>query len=433
MGTVTGENKVTVHANEWETPDFKMAQSFLDRAIGGMKVDPDILAPLRHPKRALTVIVPIRLDNDSVKTFIGYRVHHDLASGPGAGGLRISPTLDMGEVAAMAMLMTWKCSLMNLPFGGAHGGIRLDPKALSSHEMERATRRYTSEIIDTIGPAKDIISPDLNTNSQTMAWIMDTFSVNRGYTVPSIVTGKHGAIGGSNSTASATGHGVAIVTRNVLKTFLPKLSASPTVSIQGFGQVGSALGKSMMQMGYKIEAVSDSRAAIKASKGHALDLEALSEHKNKTGSVKGFPGSTEIHLDEILSLDVDVLVPCAVKGQIHKDNVSKIKAKLIVEGADACITPEADEVLEKNGIVVVPDILANGSGVTVSYFEYVQGLMRLLWSEEETFSRLELLVNKACDKVFATAKEYDCSLRMAAMRLAIDHVMEARWLRGLYP
>lgn len=433
MGTVTGENKVTVHANEWETADFKMAQCFFDRAIAGMKVDPDTLAPLRHPKRALTVIVPIRMDNDTVKTFIGYRVHHDLASGPGAGGLRVSPSLDMGEVAAMAMLMTWKCSLMNLPFGGAHGGIRLDSKALSSHELERATRRYTSEVIDLIGPSKDIISPDLNTNSQTMAWIMDTFSVNRGYTVPSIVTGKHETIGGSFSTASATGHGVALVTRNVLKTFSPNLPASPTVSIQGFGQVGSALGKSMMHMGYKIEAVSDSRAAIKAQKGKALDLEALSAYKEKHGSVKGFPGSIEISPDEILLLDVDVLVPCAVKGQIHKDNVGKIKAKLIVEGADACITPEADEVLVKNGVVVVPDILANGSGVTVSYFEYVQGLMRLLWSEEETLSRLELLVNKACDRVFATAKEYDCSLRMAAMRLAIDHVMEARWLRGLYP
>ena len=433
MGTATGETKVTVHANEWETPDFKMAQAFLDRAIGGMKVDPDILAPLRHPKRAMTVVVPIRLDNGSVKTFPGYRVHHDLASGPGAGGLRVSATLDMGEVAAMAMLMTWKCSLMNLPFGGAHGGIRLDPKALSLHEMERATRRYTSEIIDLIGPSKDIISPDLNTNSQTMAWIMDTFSVNKGYTVPSIVTGKHETIGGTITTASATGHGVALVTRNVLKTFLPKLSSSPTVSIQGFGQVGSAMGKSMSQMGYKVLAVSDSRAAIKADKGQVLDLEALSKHKQETGSVKGFPGSSEIPLDEILLLDVDVLVPCAVKGQIHKDNVSRIKAKLIVEGADACITPEADEILEKNGVVVVPDILANGSGVTVSYFEYVQGLMRLLWSDDETFSRLEQLVNKACERVFATAKEYGCSLRMAAMRLAIDHVMEVRWLRGLYP
>lgn len=416
--------------NEWENDDFRMARRYLDKATQWMKVDEDTLVPLRTPKRAMTVIVPVRMDDGSVRSFIGYRVHHDLATGPGKGGVRFNADLTLGEVAAMAMLMTWKCSLMNLPFGGAHGGIRLDASLLSIGEKERATRRYCSEIIELIGPSQDVQGPDLNTDSQTMAWILDTFSVNVGHTVPSIVTGKPTSIGGTLSSIDATGYGVALVTRNVVRQMNMK-SDSPTVAIQGFGAVGASVARGLSKMGFKIVAVSDSRGGIYNPKG--LDLPKLFEHRQQTGSIHGFSESRAVTNSELLALDCDVLVPCALRNQINLDNVESIRCKIIVEGANAPTTPEADEILESKGVTVIPDILANGAGATVAYFEWVQGMMRLLWTEEEVQARLEELVNRVCQKVFAVADEYQCSLRMASMRLAIDRVVEARWLRGLYP
>lgn len=417
--------------NEWDTLDFKMAQSFLDKTTRWMKLDENVLLPLRNPKRVMTVMVPVRMDDDSVQSFIGYRVHHDLAMGPGLGGVRFSAGLSMGEVAAMAMRMTWKCALMNLPFGGAHGGLRIDPRKHSQNELERATRRYCSEIIELIGPNADIQTPDLNTNEQTMAWILDTFSVNVGNTIPSIVTGKPKSIGGSLSSHHATGYGVALVTRSVMRhNNLDK--KTPKVVIQGFGQVGSSVARSLMAMGYDIIAVSDSKGGIYNRDG--LDLNAVCEYKAKHGSLQGLQGVQHVTNQELLQIECDILAPCAVRNQITVENANQIKCKVLVEGANGPVTPDADEILESRGIIVVPDILTTGSGVTVGYFEWVQGLMRLLWTEDEVYARLEELVDRVSHKVFKTAEQYGgCSLRMAAMRIAIDRVVEARWLRGLYP
>ncbi|MBZ0188824.1 MAG: Glu/Leu/Phe/Val dehydrogenase, partial [Candidatus Obscuribacterales bacterium] len=290
--------------------------------------------------------------------------------------------------------------------------------------------RYCSEIIELIGPNQDVQSPDLNTDAQTMAWMLDTYSVNVGHTVPSIVTGKPQSIGGSLSATDATGYGVALVARNVLRHINLKTN-NPTVAIQGFGAIGSAVAKGLSKMGFKIVAVSDSRGAIHNPKG--LDMPALFDYQATNGSIYGFAKATAISNSDLLGLDCDILAPCSVRNQINLENVETIACKVIVEGANAPITPEADEILESKGITVVPDILANGAGVTVGYFEWVQGMMRLLWTEEEVLARLEELVNQICQKVFAVADEYQCSLRMAAMRLAIDRVVEARWLRGLYP
>ena len=416
--------------NEWETDDFRMALRFMDKATHWMKLDEDIVLPLRSPKRAMTVIVPVRMDDGSVKSFIGYRVHHDVAMGPAKGGVRFNKDLSLGEVAAMAMLMTWKCALMNLPFGGSHGGIRIDPTQHSKGEVERATRRYCSEIIEMIGPNQDVQGPDLNTDSQTMAWILDTFSVNVGHTVPSIVTGKPRSIGGSLSSHRATGYGVALVTRNTLRKYNHPIQDA-TIVIQGFGLVGSEVARSLHNMGFKIIAVSDSKGGIHNPAG--LDIPALLKHFENNTTLKGFSEAEPITIKELLHLECDVLVPSALRNQIHLENVENVRSKFVVEGANAPITPEADEILESKGIIVVPDLLANGAAVSVGYFEWVQGTMRLLWSEEEVWSRLEEITNVVCDKVYAVSDEYSCSLRMAAMRLALDRVVEARWHRGLYP
>ena len=417
--------------NEWDTEDFKMAQSFLDKTSRWMKLDENVLLPLRNPKRAMTVMVPVRMDDDSVRSFVGYRVHHDLAMGPGLGGVRYNVDLTMGEVASMAMRMTWKCALMNLPFGGAHGGMRIDPTQHSITEMERATRRYCSEIIELIGPNADIQTPDLNTDEQTMAWILDTYSVNVGNTIPSIVTGKPKSIGGSLSSHHATGYGVALVTRSVMRhNGLDK--KTPKVVIQGFGQVGASVARSLAAMGFDIIAVSDSSGGIYNHDG--LDLNKLTAYLEKNKSLQGFDGGRHITNEELLELDCDILAPCAVGNVINKDNANKIKCKVLVEGANGPVTPEADEMLESRGVIVVPDILTTGAGVTVGYFEWVQGVMRLLWTEDEVYARLEELVDRTSHKVFKTSEQYGhCSLRMASMRLALDRVVEARWLRGLYP
>ncbi len=416
--------------NEWETDEFRMAQKFFDTTVQWMKLDQDVILPLRHPKRAMQVIVPVRMDDENIRTFVGYRVHHDLAMGPAKGGVRFDKDLTMGSVAAMAMLMTWKCALMNLPFGGSHGGIRLDVKEMSKGELERATRRYSSEIIELIGPNKDIQGPDLNTTEQTMAWIMDTYSVNVGYTIPSIVTGKPKSIGGSLSSVTATGYGVAMVTRKVLK-HLDSMKGTPTVAIQGFGQVGSAVAASLADMGFNIVAVSDSSGGLYKRDG--LNILKLAAHQSEHGSVSGFTDASTITNAELLELDCDILIPAADSYQITKENADKIRCKYIVEGANAPITPEADDILASKGVIVVPDILASGTGVISGYLEWVQGMMRLLWTEDEVYLKLEQIVDQICDKVFRTSDEYGCTLRMASMRLAIDRVVEARWHRGLYP
>jgi glutamate dehydrogenase (NAD(P)+) len=425
-----GNDKTHTMPNEWESPEFLMAQSRLDRVAKWMKLDPNVLEPLRHPKRSLSVVVPARMDDGSVRTFQGYRVHHDLALGPGKGGIRYHPQVSLGEVAGIAMLMTWKCALMNLPFGGAHGGIRMDPAKLSLGELERITRRYTSEIIDLIGPSQDIPGPDLNTNEQTMSWMMDTYSVNCGHTVPSIVTGKPQSIGGSLGLLKATGYGVAYSTKRLIEHSGLKRE-SPTVVIQGLGNVGSVVARSLSEAGFTVNAVSDASGGLYNEKG--LDIADLEQHISSQGRIEGYKQAQSVTNEELLELACDVLVPCAVSDQIRIDNADRLRCKLVVEGANAPTTPEADEILESKGILVLPDILANASGVTDGYFEWVQGLMRLFWSEEEVYQRLEELVGKACDRVFDSAKKNNVTLRVAAMGLALGRIIEARRLRGLYP
>lgn len=425
-----GQGATIRPGNEWETPDFIMAQERLTRVAEQMKLEANVLEPLRNPKRALTVVIPVRLDDGNVRTFLGYRVHHDLTLGPGKGGVRYHPNVNLGEVTAMAMLMTWKCSLMNLPFGGAHGGIRLDPSKMSNGELERVTRRYVSEIFELIGPDQDIAGPDLNTNEQTMAWMMDTYSVNVGHTVPSIVTGKPKSIGGSLGLSEATGYGVALCARQAIRHY-GSTSNSPTVIIQGLGTVGSVVARILNENGFTVLGVSDTRGALYNAKG--LDLPALIAHINKTGSMSGFSGADAVTNEELLEMRCDILAPCAVSSQIHKGNADRLKCKILVEGANAPTTPEADRILEAKGLPVMPDILANASSVTVGYFEWVQGLIRLLWSQEEVFARLDRSIIEICDRVFALADKEKVSLRDAAMRLAVERVVEARRLRGLYP
>ena len=426
------ESKGVQHnsGKEWENGDFLMAQQRLSKCASLMKLEPNMFEPLKHPKRSLSVVVPARMDDGSVKTFTGYRVHHDLSLGPGKGGLRFHPHVNLGEVSAMAMLMTWKCGLLNLPFGGAHGGIRLNPAELSQTELERITRRYTSEIMDMIGPAEDITGPDLNTNEQTMSWMMDTYSVNVGHTVPSIVTGKPRSIGGSLSLLEATGFGVALAIRNVV-CHMPNPDDSPAIVVQGLGQVGMHVANTLSQEGFRIAGVSVTSGGLHNAKG--INMQLLSEHIKNNGSIIGFKEASAVSNEELLELPCDLLAPCAVANVLTKDNASKIKARFVVEGANAPTTPEADDILEANGVTVVPDILANSAGVTVGYFEWVQGLMRLFWTEAEVHKQLTELFNKTSERVYDTANRQQCSLRYAAMSIALERIIEARRLRGLFP
>ena len=369
--------------NEWETEEFLMARDRLERSAKAMKLEPSVYKPLLAPKRALSVVIPARMDDGTVRVFAGYRVHHDLALGPGKGGVRFHANVNLGEVTAMAMLMTWKCALMNLPFGGAHGGIRLDPSQHSNGELERITRRYASEIIDMIGPDEDIAGPDLNTNEQTMAWIMDTYSVNKGHTVPSVVTGKPQSIGGSLSNLDSTGYGVALCARQVICPMGVQGADAPSVIIQGIGRVGSEVARRLNDFGFVVRGISDADGGLHNSKG--IDLEKLMQHYRTTDSLKGFKEAEEVTNDELLELPCDILAPCAVANQIHSGNASKLRCRTVVEGANAPTTPDADDILNSRGISVVPDILANSAGVTVGYFEWVQGLMRLFWTEDEVY------------------------------------------------
>ncbi len=416
--------------NEWETPDFMMAQRRLDQTAASMKLDPSVVEPLRHPKRSFSVMVPARMDDGAVQVYLGYRVQHDIALGPAKGGIRFHSAVNLGEVAAMAMLTTWKCSLMNLPFGGAHGGVRIDPAKHSPKEMERVTRRYASEIIELIGPNEDIAGPDLNTNEQTMAWMMDTYSVNVGHTVPSVATGKPQSIGGSMSMLEATGYGVAFCLKQVIAQGKLKKD-SPTVVIQGLGQVGSSVAKNLHDAGFIVTGVSDINGGLFNKKG--IDIPKLLDHKKATGTLHGYAGADKISNEDLLEQSCDVLAPCAVSNQLHAGNVEKIRCKIVVEGANSPTTPDADNVLNDRGIIVIPDILANAAGVTVGYFEWVQGHIRLLWSEQEVYERLDELVKKVCDRVFVTAATNKVDFRTAAMQLAVGRVLEARRLRGLYP
>jgi glutamate dehydrogenase (NAD(P)+) len=393
-----------------------------------LKLDPGVHAILREPKRALEVSVPVKMDNGSLKVFKGYRVHHNLNRGPGKGGIRYHPEVTLEEIKALAALMTWKCAVVDIPYGGAKGGVICDPKKLSLKELEGLTRRYTSELIPLLGPEKDIPAPDVGTNSQVMAWIMDTFSMDKGYSVPSVVTGKPLSIGGSQGREGATARGCVFCLLEALKV-LGKSLANQRVVIQGFGNAGRNAAFDLYERGFLVLAVGDSQGAIYSPQG--LDPHKVYQTKLETGSVVYFPKGDKITNQELLELECDILVPAALEHQITSSNAHQIKAKLIVEGANGPTTPKADRVLEERGIFVIPDILANAGGVVVSYFEWVQGLQAYFWSYEEVDQKLERLMRKAFLEVYELAQKKKVSMRLAAHMIAVSRVAEATKLRGI--
>ncbi len=385
---------------------------------------------LKHPERSLIVDVPVRLDDGSIAHFEGYRVQHSLNRGPGKGGVRYHQDVTLSEVMALSAWMSVKTAVVGLPYGGAKGGIRVDPRKYSQGEMERITRRYTNEISSIIGVNKDIPGPDVNTNAQTMAWMMDTYSMHAGATQPGIVTGKPIALGGSLGRVEATGRGVFIVGVAAAKDAGIDLQGA-RISIQGFGNVGGTAARLFTEVGAKIVAVQDHTGTIYDANG--LDVPALLAHVQQTGGVGGAANTTAIASDEFWAIESDILIPAALEGQITKNNAETIRARIIVEGANGPTTPEADDILNRNGVVIVPDVLANAGGVTVSYFEWVQNASSFYWSEEEINQRLETIMSNAYNSVSATASEHGVSLRTAAFITACTRILEARQLRGLYP
>ncbi len=385
---------------------------------------------LAFPHRELTVNFPVHMDDGSVRVFTGYRVHHSTVLGPTKGGIRYNLRVDLNEVRALAMLMTWKCALMHLPYGGAKGGVACDPGQLSRVELERLTRRYATEIGIIIGPDSDIPAPDVGTNDQIMAWIMDTYSMHLGHSVPAVVTGKPISIGGSAGRREATGRGVMIVAREAARIRGIPFATSRVV-VQGFGNVGSVAAYLLHDQGCTIVGISDVSGGIYSSKG--LDPRAVLRHMQQTGRVAGFPGTETVSNTDLLELPCDFLVPAAIEGQITRENAGRIQAKIVVEGANGPTTPEADEILADRDILVVPDILANAGGVTVSYFEWVQDLQSLFWSEEEINQRLERIMVQAFKGVVDLARERDVELRTAALIYAVKRVADALLTRGIYP
>lgn len=415
---------------EYCNETFLNAQKQLDEVAVLMNLDAGILERLRYPRKALIVSVPVRLDNGKIKVFTGYRVQHDQTLGPTKGGIRFHHEVSLGEVAALAMWMTWKCALLNLPYGGAKGGVNCFPEELSQTEMERIARRYTTEILTMIGPEKDIPAPDMYTNEQTMAWIMDTYSNFIGYAVPGVVTGKPVAVGGSLGRREATGRGVAHTVKLALNCVKIK-NDPPTAAIQGFGNVGSITAKYLDLQGIKVVAVSDVQAAIYNPNG--LDVNALLQYAADHGSIAGFPDTDVIDNKELLALDVDILVPAALANVITEKNADSIRCKILAEGANGPVTPTADRILQDKGVFIIPGILANSGGVVVSYFEWVQDIQHLFWSEEEVTEKLYYLMGRAFEEVHEMATKRNVDNRTAAMMIGVGRVAAAKQLRGLYP
>ena len=409
---------------------YEVAVAQFDEAADRLGLSQSMCAVLRKPKRELTVNFPVRMDNGDVQTFTGYRVQHNITRGPAKGGIRFSPQVSLDEVRALAMWMTWKCAVVGIPFGGAKGGVICEPRKLSRNELERLTRRYATEISVLIGPNSDIPAPDVNTNPQVMAWIMDTYSMHQGYSVPAVVTGKPLAIGGSEGRLEATARGVQIVTREAVK-HIDMIPERSKVVIQGFGNAGGIAARLLHEDGYKIVALSDSGTGVYNAKG--IDVAAAMRHSREHGSLRGLPDAQAITNQELLQLPCDILIPAAVENQITKENAAGVQARLIIEAANGPITPDADLILHNKGAMVVPDILANAGGVTVSYFEWVQDQQDFFWAEQEINQRLEAIMIRAFAAVYAKAIEQSATLRMAAYLLAVARVAEATELRGIYP
>jgi len=416
--------------SEFESELYQVAVTQLDGVAARLNLDAEIHERLRYPRRALVVSVPIRRDDDSTDVFVGFRVHHNTILGPTKGGLRYAPDVTLGEVTALAMFMSWKCALMSLPYGGAKGGVRCDPRALSKKELENLTRRYTAEIMLMIGPDIDIPAPDLGTDEQVMAWMMDTYSMTQGRTVPGVVTGKPLIVGGSAGRREATGRGIVYTLYQAARVLGQELRGRKVV-VQGFGNVGMVAARLLWREGCLIVGVSDVSGGIHNSSG--LDMRQLEAHVAESGGVAGFSGADPVSNRELLELPCDVLVPAAIGGQIRGDNADRIKAMIIAEGANGPTTPEADVILRERGVTVIPDILANAGGVVVSYFEWVQGLQYYFWRESEITTRLQELMTRAFNRVWALAAKESTDMRTAALMEGIRRVADGYKVRGLYP
>jgi glutamate dehydrogenase (NAD(P)+) len=409
---------------------YEIAKSQLRKVAEIFAIDPNLVNVLQECKKSLAVSIPVAMDDGTTHVFDGYRVTHNIARGPSKGGIRYHPDVTLDEVKALAMWMTWKCALAGIPFGGAKGGVVCNPKKMSEGELQRMTRRFTSEIINEIGPEKDIPAPDVGTDGRVMAWIFDTYSMNKGHSVLGVVTGKPLTIGGSLGREEATARGALYCVREAVRKEQLSLQGT-TVAVQGLGNVGSYLAKFLTEDGAKVVAISDSTSALHNPNG--IDVQAALAHKRELGSLTGFRGAEAITNDELLLLDVQVLAPCALEQVITTDNADKVKAKIVVEGANGPVTPAADEILEDKGVLVLPDILANAGGVVVSYFEWVQGLQEYFWKEAEVNAKLNDLVTRAFNETWATHESRDVSMRMSAYGLAVQRVAEATTTRGIYP
>ncbi len=418
------------HESHLKMNPFGVAQAQLHRVAETFAIDEGLVRVLERCKKSVVVSVPTRMDDGSIRVFDGFRAQHNMARGPSKGGIRYHPDVTLDEVQALAMWMTWKCALTGIPFGGAKGGIACDPKAMSRDELERMTRRYASEIVREIGPQIDIPAPDVNTNGETMAWIFDTYSMNKGYPVLSVVTGKPLTIGGSLGREEATSRGALFTIREALQK-LDRRFEDLTCVVQGFGNVGSFLAVFLHEQGSKVVGLSDSTVALHNPKG--IDVPAALAWKREHKTLRGLTGADEIDPAELLELECDLLAPCALEQVIDGDNAHRIKASIICEGANGPVTPDADAILEDAGVLILPDILANAGGVVVSYFEWVQGLQEYFWKEHEVNERLDEIITRAFDETWHVSQTRKLPMRVAAYGLAVQRVAEATTTRGIYP
>jgi glutamate dehydrogenase (NAD(P)+) len=409
---------------------FEIAREQLRRVAATFEIDQNLVNVLGTCKKAVEVSVPVGMDDGTTSVFLGYRVTHNSARGPSKGGIRYHPDVTLDEVKALAMWMTWKCALMGIPFGGAKGGVVVDPKQLSRGELERMTRRYTTEIINEIGPEKDIPAPDVGTDGAVMAWIFDTYSMNKGHSVLGVVTGKPLTIGGSLGREEATARGALFCIRDAVAKRDGRLDGM-TVAVQGFGNVGSFLAKFLHEEGATVVAISDSRAALYNAKG--IDIAAAFAHKREHGTLAGLKDADQITNDDLLLLDVDILAPCALEQVITERNANEVRASIICEGGNGPVTPSADAILEDKGVLILPDVLANAGGVVVSYFEWVQGLQEYFWKETEVNAKLNDIMSRAFEETWETAEQRQMPMRVAAYGLAVQRVAEATITRGIYP
>ena len=409
---------------------YEMAVAQFDAAAEKLQLGEDLRRVLRFPKRELIVHFPVRMDSGAIQMFTGFRVQHNLGRGPAKGGIRYSPQVTLDEVKALAMWMTWKCAVVGIPYGGAKGGVICDPKQLSLGELERLTRRYATEISVLIGPKSDIPAPDVNTNAQVMAWIMDTYSMQEGYSIPAVVTGKPLAIGGSEGRNDATASGVVSTIKKATRHLGMSLHGA-RVAIQGYGNAGAIAARLLQAEGCKIVAVSDTQGGLYQEAG--LNPAHVSLYKQEHKTVVGFPGTQRMGIQDVLEVPCDILVPAATEGVLTVKNAEQVQARIIAEAANGPTTPEADRIFSKRGIFVIPDILANAGGVTVSYFEWVQDIQSFFWSKEEIASKLETIMAQAFQAVLEKARTYQCDMRTAAYLVAIARVAEATQLRGIYP